>query len=599
MDNPDQSMAIDAGRRPGKNRIPFQAYWDLLAAYLRPQRGRFILLAVLMLVSIGLQLVNPLILRGFIDAALAGAAVTQLVLAGLAFLGIALLYQGVSIAVRYLGELVAWTATNDLRADLAWHTLNLDMGYFGQHTPGELIERIDGDVAELAKFFSEFFILLIGNLLLMAGIVVVLFFQDWRIGLGFSLFAGLSVWLLGRMRTIAVDDQKGYRQATADLFGFIEEQMAGAEDIRANGAIDYSLRGVHQRMAQVLHWDRRSHFKRWQIELVINLLLTGGMLLAVASGYRLYLAGAITVGTVYLIVYYINMLETPIWVLTHEVETFQTIGACVERLTELRQQSAQVQDGPQTLVGDGAVELAFDQVSFAYQEDEPVLAGLSFSLGGGAHLGLLGRTGSGKTTLARLIFRLYDPLEGAIRLDGSDLRSARLADLRRRVGMVTQEVQLFRATIRQNLTFFDDSISDERIHTAIAALELSDWYANLPAGLDTLLESGGHSLSAGEAQLLAFTRIFLRDPGLVILDEASSRLDPATEQRIERAVQHLLEGRTAIIIAHRLHTVERVDQVMILEGGRVSEYGERQALASDPNSQFARLLRTGMEEVLA
>lgn len=580
-------------------RIPLKAYWELLADYIRPQKVRFALLTFLMLGSIGLQLINPQIMRSFIDAAMAGAAPQQLAAAGLAFLGIALLQQGVAIGVRYLGEVVAWTATNALRADLAWHCLNLDMGFFGNHTPGELIERIDGDVAELAKFFSEFFIILLGNLLLMAGIVIALFFEDWRLGLGFSIFALLAVWVLNRMRTVAVEDQKGFRQATADLFGFIEEQLVGAEDLRANGAVDYSLRGVHKRMAQVLHWDRRSHYKRWQIELVMNALMTGGMLLAVVSGYRLYLAGAITVGTVYLLVYYINMLETPIWTLTHEVQTFQTIGACVERLTELRSQKPSVLEGPGVHLPEGALALHFKEVSFAYQEDEPVLYGLNFSLNPGAHLGLLGRTGSGKTTLARLIFRLYDPKSGAIHLNGSDIRQARLGELRRQVGMVTQEVQLFRASIRQNLTFFDDAIPDERIHAAITALELTDWYASLPDGLDTLLESGGHSLSAGEAQLLAFTRIFLRDPGLVILDEASSRLDPATEGRIERAVRHLLQGRTAIIIAHRLHTVERVDQVLILDHGQVSEYGERRILASDPSSQFARLLQTGLEEVLA
>jgi ATP-binding cassette subfamily B protein len=165
--------------------------------------------------------------------------------------------------------------------------------------------------------------------------------------------------------------------------------------------------------------------------------------------------------------------------------------------------------------------------------------------------------------------------------------------------MVTQEVQLFRASVRDNLTFFDSSITDQQIQTAIKALELADWYNALPSGLDTLLESGSHSLSAGEAQLLAFTRIFLRDPGLVILDEASSRLDPATQQRIERAIDRLLQGRTAIIIAHRLATVARADQIMILESGRSSEFGARRQLASDPESLFYRLLQSGLEEVLA
>jgi len=164
---------------------------------------------------------------------------------------------------------------------------------------------------------------------------------------------------------------------------------------------------------------------------------------------------------------------------------------------------------------------------------------------------------------------------------------------------VTQDVQLFQATVRDNLTFFDAAISDERIQAVIAQLELADWYNSLPEGLDTKLETGGRGLSAGEAQLLAFTRVFLRDPGLVILDEASSRLDPATEQLIERAVEKLLQNRTAIIIAHRLGTVQRADEVMILQEGVVIEHGDRAQLAGDPASRFYGLLQTGLEEVLA
>ena len=178
-----------------------------------------------------------------------------------------------------------------------------------------------------------------------------------------------------------------------------------------------------------------------------------------------------------------------------------------------------------------------------------------------------------------------------------DIRQARQADLRRRIGMVTQEVQLFQATVRQNVTLFDDAVPDERIRQVIEEVGLADWLADLPSGLDTRLEVGG-GLSAGEAQLLAFARVFLADPGLVILDEASSRLDPATEQRIEKAVDRLLTGRTGIIIAHRLTTVQRADEIMILEDGRIAEHGPRLALTNDPDSHFHRLLQAGLGEVM-
>ncbi|MCE2395506.1 ATP-binding cassette domain-containing protein, partial [Candidatus Poribacteria bacterium] len=241
----------------------------------------------------------------------------------------------------------------------------------------------------------------------------------------------------------------------------------------------------------------------------------------------------------------------------------------------------------------------FQNVSFAYHEGVPVLHDVSFHLQPGRVLGLLGRTGSGKTTLSRLLCRFYDPISGELYLSGVSVGLARLSDLRQRVGMVTQEVQLFQGSLRDNLTLFEKTIDDEKIITALRTLELETWYRALPNGLDTEIGSGGSGLSAGEAQLLVLTRVFLKDPGLVILDEASSRLDPATEALLEQAITQLLKNRTAIIIAHRLSTVQRADEILILEEGRIKEHGEYGRLVSDPNSIFLGLLQTGLEEVLA
>jgi ATP-binding cassette, subfamily B, bacterial len=579
--------------------LPLKPYWELLAKYIRPQKRLFFLLTVLLFGSIGLQLINPQIMRGFIDAALAGAPTQQLVLSGLLFLGIAIFQQLLSVTVTYLGEKVAWTATNALRADLAWHCLTLDMDFHHQHTPGEMIERIDGDVAELASFFSQFFILLAGNLLLMLGILGALFREDWRVGLAFTIYAFVALFILSRVRDLAVPHQKARRQAEADLYGFLEEQLSSTEDIRSSGAISFSLRELYRYMTAILINARKAEFLNVKIGWLMAGLLLAGNLLAILSGYFLYQNGSITIGTVYLFIHYMNMIETPIWTLTHQVQSFQTIGACVERLVEFRKIGRTVLDGPGAVFPPGALPLRFDKVTFAYEKDEPVIQDLSFLVHPGKKMGLLGRTGSGKTTLARLIFRLYDPVQGSISLDGSDIRQAKLDSLRQHVSIVTQDVQLFRASIRDNLTFFNRETSDEKIMSAIDILGLSDWFLSLPQGLDTMLDSGAHSLSAGEAQLLAFTRVFLRNPGLVILDEASSRLDPATEQRIERAIDRLLDNRTAIIIAHRLGTVGCVDDIMILENGTVCEYGSREALACDHQSRFYQLLQTGLEEVLA
>src|SRR5450759_1755119 len=578
----------------------FRQYWELLATHIRPQRGRFAGLVTLMFFSIGLQVVNPQILRFFIDAALGGGAVQTLTLAALAFIGIALMQQGISVSVTYLGESLAWTATTALRSDLARHCLNLDMSFHNNHTPGELIERIDGDVSEMANFFSQFIVTLLGNGLLMVGILAALFRENWIAGLVFTIFSGVALLALSRVRNLAVKEHKARRQAEAELFGFVEEQLTGTEDIRSSGAVTFSLRELFRLQGNIFRSDRKAHQKGWWIDNLMMAMLVLGNLLAMGSGYTLFKMGAITIGTVYLFIYYINQLEAPLWTLTRQVGNFQTIGACVERLTELKNTHPVVQDNPgrDGHLPAGPLGLAFEDVSFSYNSEETILTHLTFQVKPGKVLGLLGRTGSGKTTITRLVFRLYEPSQGQISIEGKDLRSCDLQALRQRVGMVTQEVQLFHASVRDNLTFFDSSIPDASIIAVLEDLELGDWLRGLPAGLDTELQAGGHSLSAGEAQLLAFARIFLRNPGLVMLYVASSRLDPATEQRVERAIDKLLRDRTAIVIAHRLGTVERADDIMILDDGKISEFGDRASLAANPGSTFYHLLQTGMEEVL-
>ncbi|SRR5579883_57101 len=307
-----------------------------------------------------------------------------------------------------------------------------------------------------------------------------------------------------------------------------------------------------------------------------------GTALSFALAAYLVRTVSLSLGTGFLIYFYIQLLFQPLTLLSNQVEDFQKANAGIMRIRELLQIHSALSDGPGAAFPDGAPAVEFQGVCFGYEAEEMILHDLSFCLEPGA---VLGRTGSGKTTLTRLLCRLYDPTAGAVLLGGIDLRTARLADVRRHVGMVTQDVQLFRATVRDNLTLFDRTIDDARIVAALTELGLDAWLRGLPEGLDTTLAAGGGGLSAGEAQLLAFTRVFLKNPGLVILDEASSRLDPATERSIERAISRLLEGRTGIIIAHRLATVQRADLIMILEGGHIAEYGPRDRLMGDAASR--------------
>jgi ATP-binding cassette, subfamily B, bacterial len=313
----------------------------------------------------------------------------------------------------------------------------------------------------------------------------------------------------------------------------------------------------------------------------------------------LFKAGTLTIGTVYLIFQYTAVLSQPTEQIRKEVQDLQQADASMGRIEALLGTAPRLVDGPGGLLAlpPGPLAVELDGVSFDYAEDAPVLRDVSVCVKPGRVLGVVGRTGSGKTTLTRLLPRFYDPLAGVVRLGGVDLRTVRLAALRARIGLVTQEVHLFNASVRDNLTLFDDGVPDDRISAVLETLGLAGWLRALPQGLDTPLGPGGAGLSAGQAQVLACARIFLRDPDVVILDEASSRLDPATERLVHTALGRLLEGRTGIIVAHRLATVAYADDILVLEDGRVREYGPRLALAADPTSRFAALLRVATEEV--
>jgi ATP-binding cassette subfamily B protein len=508
------------------------------------------------------------------------------------------------------------------------------MSFHNRRTPGEMIERIDGDINALSDFFSQFVVQVFGNALLLVGVLVLLFREDWRVGFVLSAFGAIALVALWRMRGLASAHWEAEREASAEQYGFLEERLAGTEDIRSCGAKPYVMRRFYSLMRAL----REKTLKAWLVSnVMINLMQVLSAVsnaVAFAISAYLYSRGTITIGTVYIIFHYSNMMMMPINRITRQMQNLQRAAASITRVRELLDTQSRIEDAGRSSgqIAHGPLAVEFRAVSFGYDDaekqiesaerqtgqaivdaqadgesrettKETVLLDISFKLQPGTVLGLLGRTGSGKTTLTRLIFRFYDPDKGAICLgrdcEVADIREMALTELRQRVGMVTQNIQLFHATVRDNLTFFDKDVSDEQITQVIHDLGLGDWYASLPEGLDTELESGGGGLSAGEQQLLAFTRIFLQDPGLVILDEASSRLDPATEHLIERAVDRLVQDRTAIVIAHRLGTVQRADEVMILEEGQIREYGERAALASDPNSRFCSLLRTGMEELLA
>ena len=622
----------------------------MLRHYLHRRRGRVALLGVLLLASSGAQALNPLIVRHVLDAALAGAALDTLVLWALAFIGAATAAQGISVLATYLSVRIGWQATNALRVDLLRHTVALDQRFHNAHTPGEMIERVDGDVTLLSNYFSEFVVQILGSVLVIALVMVVILLQDWRVAAVFGGFVVVSWGLLLSLRRIGVEPWQQTRQASGELFGFLEEALTGIEDIHTSNGKPYVIRRFYRLTRRYLRYQIKAGMRTNVMVNAWLLVDTAGYAVGLGLGALLYLNGLASIGMAYLVFHYAGMISRPLRMVVFQMEDFQRAAAAAQRavrllgersaLTPRRPRAAgsepraagsepraagsepRAAGGATALPGTaeraaphpapaiatagqppvlppGALGVRFDGVSFGYDPALPVLDEVSLELPAGEILGLIGRTGSGKTTLSRLLFRFYDVDRGSVRLGGHDVRTLDLAALRGRLAMVNQRVDLVHGSVRDNLTLFDTALPDERIVSVLDDLGLGRWWRALPRGVHTELAGQNAELSAGQAQLLAFGRVFLlSDPGVVVLDEASSRLDPGTERSIEHAVDRLVAGRTAIIIAHRLSTVLRADWIALLENGRLAEYDRRETLLADPRSRLSRLLRHGSTEVL-
>jgi ABC-type multidrug transport system fused ATPase/permease subunit len=560
-----------------------------VARYLAPYKGRTALLAVLLFGNVALTTINPQLLGRFIDQVLVAVAGGSVRTIAILFIAATIVNQLVVSAAGYLSADLGWRATNRLRGDLAGHCLDLDLDFHQKQPAGVLIERVDGDVGTLEDFFSSFVFGVAGNLLLVVGILVATCVADWRIGAVMLAFSLAAVFAVRRVQPLAVPHVKAFRQSKAELSGFLEEQLSATEDITSSGARPYAKRQLDRLLTaytQRLKWESIA-FRMSSSVLEVGVSVATAAVLGL--GAVLLTHGSISLGTVFVGYQYANLVSMTLFRISARMDQLNGALAGLDRINELLATRRTVVDGTGTLPA-GPLSVSFTDVGFAYRAGTPVLSGLSFELPAGRTLGLLGRTGGGKSTIARLLFRGYDVTAGSVRLGGVDVRDVPVEELRRRVGVVTQEVQLLHGTVRDNVTLYDAEVPDARVRDAVDQVGLGPWLAALPDGLDTVVAGGQLALSAGEGQLLAFARVFLRDPDVVILDEASSRLDPATETAVDQAVRRMLAGRTAVVIAHHLSTVARMDTIIVLEDGRIVESGDRELLAGDPASRFAAML---------
>jgi len=536
----------------------------------------------------------PALLGRFVDGAIGREPVDALVTIAALYVATALIAESLQLVVMWGSVHVSWRAGNRLRERLARHGVRLEMAWHGKHSPGQLIERIDGDVEALAVFFTNVLVHVVGNIVLMVAMLAVAFVIDPRAG-SLLVVAGIAgAVVLARLRSAAVPAREAEREANAQLYGDLEERLGGLEDLRANGAGKYAVHRLHVNSSRSWHTARKASFLGDGSYAVAAVTFGAGSVATLALGFVLHDRGILSVGEVIALFRYSEMLRQPLERIAEQLKEFQKALAGARRASTMLATEPAIADGPlgPDALPPGPLAVRFEAVTFAYAEgSEPAIVDVDLDVPAGTHLGLIGRTGSGKTTIGRLALRLWDVSDGRVTIGEVDVRELRGNVLRERVAVVTQDVELFSVSLRDNLTLFGTrEVNDADLVAVLRRVGLSRWLDAQPDGLDTELH-GGQSVSAGEAQLLAFARAFLADPAVVILDEASSRLDPVTEAHITAAMQDLLRGRTAIIVAHRLATLDQVDNIAVVDDGRVVEHGPRATLAADPTSRYARLLR--------
>ncbi len=541
----------------------------------------------LLAVSSAVALGRPLILRFLIDHAVAaqGAPAPDFtpVFRGAA-LFVALLIIGVAAGYAQVVVLsrIGLAVVNRIKAAAFRHMLGLDLAFFDRHRSGWLIARVESDAEQLKNVCSHVSAQLLMQAAVFIGILAVLFRTDGEIAGRMSALVTLLmiviVVYLSHLRRI----YDAVRAKYAELTAFISEYVQGVPVIQLYGR-EAAVRGALARAnAERFRSQNRAALCDYGFWAAFT-FLTETVLVAIIlwSGIEKVLSGAMSVGTVVLFIEYSRQLLQPIHHFSEQFNEIQRGLVASERLFGVLDLKATVVD-PHPDDG-GRIDfraIEFRDVGFAYEPGRPVLAGVSFTVRAGEKVAIVGPSGGGKTTLASLLARFYDPTEGEILVDGRPLRDLPLAAWRRSFGLVLQDVQLFPGSVTENLRSLDPAIPEARVAEAAATIGADAVIRRMPGGYDTPLSERGGNLSTGERQLLSFTRALVTDPALLILDEATASIDPATERMIQSALERLLAGRTAVIIAHRLSTVRFADRILVVEGGRVVESGTHAELVA-------------------
>ncbi len=561
--------------------------------YLRPYRGQVFLALVILVLVAAAQLAQPYLIKIAIDEHITPGKLDGLAaVAGMFF--IALLAEFLlRYAQFYVMERTGQNVVYDIRTAVFGHLQRLPAKFFDKNPVGRLMTRVTSDVEALNEAFTSGLVMILADLVKLVGIVAILLWMDWRMAL--ITFAILPVMLVvtWQFRSRVRSAYRRVRGVVAKLNAFLQESVSGMRLVqlfgreKANAELFEGVNGEH--LGAQLKGVRYDSSFSAVAEMIGSITLAA---IVWAGGGRI-LQGSITFGTLVAFIDYAEKFFRPVQELSQRYTTMQAAMASAERLFKLLDTEPSIvsPEAPKALPQPMRGRVAFDAVTFGYDPEQPVLHDVSFTIEPGQKIGVVGWTGSGKSTLIRLLTRLYDIQQGSITLDGVDVRELDLEELRRSVGVVLQDHFLFAGTLEYNVSLGDPRITPERVREAARAVRADRFVERLPQGWNEEVRERGSNFSMGERQLLSFARALAFDPAVLVLDEATASVDPETEHHIQEALETLMKGRTSIVIAHRLSTIRDADRILVLHQGELVESGTHDELVEIQGGIYRTLHR--------